>query len=110
MRLVRQLLPAFALALVACNAIFGIEPGVSDGTGGTGGGATSGTASSGSTGGSSSSASSSASTGGGSCTNVGKATCQDAVLQVCDLNGHLTSVTCDAIAACDAVAKRCNDL
>ncbi len=150
-------LASFALVTGACNAIFGIDAGTPEGSGGassssghatssaggaassssgsatssagTGGatssvstgGATSSvstggaTSSSASTGGATSSAgtggaTSSAGTGGGSCMPAGGATCNGAVLQLCDANGQAAPpVTCEAVAACDAAARKCTD-
>ena len=95
-----------ALTASACNLIFSIEPGELTGTGGAGPGG-------GGAGGTSSSTSSTGGTGGTGgqvpCT-PGTVTCEGAVLHVCDAKGApLPDVTCDAIAACDALAGKCID-
>ena len=70
--------------------------GAGTGDGGTGDGGTGGTASTGGD-------------GGGPCSPAGTATCNGAVLEIRDATGHSSTTTCDAVAACDAPAQKCND-
>jgi alpha-tubulin suppressor-like RCC1 family protein len=113
---------AGVLAAAGCNAIFGIEPGTprgeTGGAGGAGGAATtSGPTTSGptttgptttgpTTTGPTTTTGSGGSDGGTPCT---KSTCTGAVLEVCKNGLTEPSVTCDAVAACDAAAGVCND-
>jgi len=110
-------LAATALCAGACNLVFGIDPGIPATTANTGGALPDGGASvSGSGGSTTTSSATSASTGsttgsgGGTPCVADTATCQGAVLQVCDGTGHPKApVTCPVVAACDAAARTCID-
>jgi alpha-tubulin suppressor-like RCC1 family protein len=116
---------ALAFVLGGCNTLFGIEPGSTGaGAGGAGGstgtptttGPTTTTAStmtttgSGGTGGATTTTLSTGTGGAGGgpgCNTPGSATCSGATLEICDAGGHLTTQTCEAVAACDPIAGIC---
>lgn len=104
-------LTAAALAVSACNLVFGVVPGElgTGGAGGTGGLGTS-SSSAGGGGASSSSSSGTGGMGGGPACTADTATCEGAVLHACGPDGKpLPDVTCPVIAACDAAARACVD-
>jgi alpha-tubulin suppressor-like RCC1 family protein len=101
-----------ALGAGACNLVFGIDPGVPTPTGNTGGAQPDGGTSSSGGAASASSSSTGSTTGTGGSTPCVKntATCEGAVLHVCDGTGHPAApVTCPVVAACDAAARACID-
>jgi alpha-tubulin suppressor-like RCC1 family protein len=109
---------ALALTAGACNLVLGIVPGElgtgGGGHGGTGGHGGHGGAPTGGTGGTGGSpdhpTGGHGGTGGGPTCTPNAASCEGAVLHVCDANGHpKPDVTCSAVAACDAAARTCID-
>ena len=124
------LVAAALLAVPACDAIFGITPGMpassttaagggttgsmtSSQSAGTGGAATA-TATATATGTATTTGTATATgtgTGGGApCPSPGAASCAAGVLSVCDGTGHAKApITCAAPSLCDALGQRCND-